>query len=190
MARPLWPVNRQLLFQGFHNMLFSYRTLNALGFLACLGGMAFALWLQSQGLEPCPMCIFQRVAMMGAGAFFLIAALHGPRSSGFRGTYLVLTALCTLAGAGIAARHVWLQSLPPDQVPACGPTLDYLMQIFPLTEVVTMILKGDGNCAKISGQWLGITLPGWTLIAFVGLSVWAFLIPLLARKPKAASGLL
>jgi disulfide bond formation protein DsbB len=69
-------------------------------------------------------------------------------------------------------------------VPACGPTLDYLMDMFPLGEVVTMILKGDGNCARIDAQLLGISLPGWTLITFAVLIVLALATPLLARRAR------
>jgi protein dithiol:quinone oxidoreductase len=166
---------------------FSFRVLAALGFAACVGGMAFALYLQYfRNFEPCAMCVFQRVAMMAAGAIFLVGALHGPKRGG-RWAYALLAAIASAIGAGIAGRQVWLQSLPPDQVPACGPTLDYLMDMFPLAEVVTMILKGDGNCAKIDAQWLGITLPAWTCITFAGLALYALATPLLVRKPGATS---
>lgn len=163
----------------------SYRTLSFLGFLACVSGLAFALYLQHfKGFEPCPMCIFQRVAMAGAGAFFLLGALHAPERGG-RWVYAVLAGLCAIAGAIVAGRHVWLQGLPADQVPACGPTLDYLLGMLPVMEVVQMVLKGDGNCAKIDAQWLGLSLPMWTMIAFIGLSFWALMsaaLPMLAER--------
>lgn len=166
-----------------------FRLLSLGGFLACVVAMAFALYLQSRGYEPCPMCIFQRVAMIACGLFFLAGAVHGPKAWG-RWIYASLAALSAVAGALIAARHVWLQSLPEDQVPACGPTLAYLMNMFPLTEVVTMILKGDGNCAKIDAQWLGLSLPMWTLIAFIGLAAYAISTAVLAnvfeKQPKQA----
>lgn len=162
----------------------SYRLLSFLGFLGCVGGLAFALYLQHfKGFEPCPMCIFQRVAMAVAGLFFLLGALHGPKGGG-RWVYSGLAGLGAIGGALIAARHVWLQNLPADQVPACGPTLDYLLQEMglPVLEVVQMILKGDGNCAKIDAQWLGLSLPTWTMIAFIGLLVWAVLTVVLPRN--------
>lgn len=160
-----------------------YRALSLLGFLGCAGGMAFALWLEHfRGYEPCPMCIFQRVAMIAAGLAFLGGALHGPRGAAGQWAWSGLAALAASAGAGIAARHVWLQNLPPDQVPACGPTLDYLRELFPLGEVVMMVLKGDGNCAKIDAQWLGLSLPAWTMLAFVALALWALAAPLAARR--------
>jgi disulfide bond formation protein DsbB len=96
----------------------------------------------------------------------------------------VLTALKAGAGAAIAGRQVWLQSLPADQVPACGPTLGYLMKMMPLQNVITYVLKGEGSCAKIDAQWLGIALPEWTLFAFIGLALYAIAMPLLARTER------
>lgn len=167
--------------------MLSYRSLSLLGFLGCVVGLAFALWLEHfRGFEPCPMCIFQRVAMLAAGLFFLLGALHNPAGGG-RWVYAGLADLSAIGGALIAGRHVWLQSLPADQVPACGPSLNYLLEDMglPVFEVVQMILKGDGNCAKIDAAWLGLSLPLWTLIAFVGLSLWAMLtvmLPLMQQR--------
>jgi len=162
-------------------MKMSFRLLSFLGFLACVGCMGFALYLEyGRHLEPCPMCIFQRVAMIVTGIFFLLGAIHGPKAWG-RWVYSGLALISALAGALIAARHVWLQSLPPDQVPACGPTLKYLMDMMPLNDVVMLILKGDGACAKIVGEWLGITLPGWTMIGFIALFGYALSTPILAK---------
>ena len=144
--------------------------------------MGFALYLEHfVGLEPCPLCIFQRVAMIAAGIVFVAGAVHGPRAGG-RWGYAVATALASAGGVGLAARHVWLQNLPPDQVPACGPTLDYLMKMLPFREVVEFVLKGDGECAKIAGEFLGVSLPGWTLAAFAVLALYALAMPRLARK--------
>jgi disulfide bond formation protein DsbB len=103
-----------------------------------------------------------------------------------RWAYGGLAALAAGAGAGVAARHVWLQNLPADQAPACGPTLDYLMEVLPFTEVVTTILKGDGNCAVIDWSLLGLSLPGWSFVAFAGLFVLAIAAPLIARKETQA----
>ena len=168
----------------------SYRQLSFLGFLACVGGLLLALYLQHfQGYEPCPMCIFQRIAMLGAGLAFLLGALHGPKGWG-RWIYAGLADLATIGGALVAARHVWLQNLPPDQVPACGPTLDYLLGMMPVMEVVQMVLKGDGNCAKIDAAWLGLSLPMWTLLAFIALSFWATMtavLPIIAERRAAAA---
>lgn len=151
----------------------SFRVLSLVGAIGCAGAMGFALWLEhARGLEPCPMCVFQRIAMVATGFVFLIAAAHGPRGGG-RIAYMLMAIVSAGAGAGIAARHVWLQSLPPDQVPACGPTLDFLVDALPIWEVLTTVLRGDGNCAIIDAQWLGYSLPAWTLAGFVALVLWA-----------------
>lgn len=160
----------------------SFRLLSLLGFVACLGAMGFALWLEyARGLEPCPFCVFQRVAMVATGCVFLLAALHGPRGVG-RWIYTMLAWLGAGAGAGIAARHVWLQGLPEDQVPACGPTLDYLVDALPLWEVITTVLQGDGDCAEIDAAWLGLSLPAWTLAGFVALLLWSAFVLFASRR--------
>ncbi|HUS25467.1 MAG TPA: disulfide bond formation protein B [Candidatus Binatia bacterium] len=162
-------------------MRLSFRWLALAGFAACAGAMAFALYLEHfRGFEPCPMCIFQRVAMIAAGVVFLVAGVHAPAGRG-RMAYTLLAALAAGAGAAIAARHVWLQHLPPDQVPSCGPTLDYLLEMMPLSQVVAYVLKGEGSCAKIDAAWLGLALPTWTLVAFIGLTLYALALTLLAR---------
>lgn len=147
------------------------RTYFLAGFLASAGALAFAYYLQYvSGLEPCPLCIFQRVAMAGVGVFCLIGLLHAPGATGHR-VYAGLALLSALAGAAIAARHVWLMHLPADQVPACGPGLDYLVDIMPLTEVFATVLRGDASCATVKGAFLGISLPAWTCVYFVLLSL-------------------
>jgi protein dithiol:quinone oxidoreductase len=162
-------------------ILGNYRLMSFAGFLICIGGLLFALYLQHfQGYEPCPMCIFQRVAMLAVGLFFLAGAIHNPKAGG-RWVYAALADAAALVGALIAGRHVWLQSLPEEERPACGPTLDFLMDMMPLREVVETVLRGDGNCAVIDAQWLGLSLPFWTLVGFVALSVYATLLPLAAQ---------
>ena len=163
--------------------MMSYRSWNLLGFIGCISGLLIALFYFQKhlGLEPCPMCIFQRVAMLAAGLFFLAAAIHAPKGN-TRWVYAGLADLSASVGALIAARHVWLQSLPEDQRPSCGPTLDYLMDMLPLREVVETVLRGDGNCAVIDWTLFGLSIPGWTLIAFIGFMFWALAAPLLFRK--------
>lgn len=144
------------------------RVLNGLALLACLGALAGTLYMQHMtGLEPCPLCIFQRVALIGVAVVLLVATLHGPGAIGVR-IYAVLTALTTVGGIGIALRHLWLQSLPADQIPACGPSLDYMLSAFPLTDVLTQVLSGSGECAEVSWRFLGLTIPGWSLLMFGG----------------------
>ncbi len=145
------------------------RSLNGLGLLLCLALLGYAWYAQAAlGLEPCPLCIFQRVGIAAAGVLFLLAALHDPRSWGAR-VYGVLLALVSLATLGVAARHLWIQHLPPDAVPACGATLSYMLDVFPLSDVIRKVLTGSGECARISWSWLGLSMPGWVFIAAAGL---------------------
>jgi disulfide bond formation protein DsbB len=139
-------------------------------FVAALVAMLFALWLQYyQYLDPCPLCVFQRVAMIAAGLVALAAFLHGPAKTGRR-VYAGLTLLAAGIGMAVAGRHVWLQHLPPEDVPACGPGLDYWMDTFPLHQVMMKVFKGSGECAVIDWTFLGLSLPAWTLAAFTGLA--------------------
>lgn len=146
----------------------------AIFLLTCIS-MAFALYLQHyQNLEPCPLCIFQRTAVIGIGVTALIAAIHNPAVLGRR-IYAGLTVLSATWGLAVAGRHVWLQHLPADEVPACGPGLDYWMDTFPLQEVIQKVFRGSGECAKVDWTFLGVSLPEWTLVMFIGygcLAIW------------------
>jgi disulfide bond formation protein DsbB len=154
-------------------LLWPPRLLFLLGFLACVGLLGYALYADHVlGLEPCPLCIFQRVAFILMGAVFLTAALHGPSGWG-RGVYGVFAAVFGLTGAGIAARHVYLQSLPPDLVPECGPGLAYMLEAFPISRTLDMVFRGSGECAEVDWTFLGLSMPTWTLLWFLGLSVLA-----------------
>lgn len=153
------------------------------GWLLPLLAMAWALYLQhGMQLEPCPLCVFQRIAMIGLGLVWLLAWIHSPRTTLGRGFYGGAGVLAAALGSAIAGRHVWLQSLPEDQVPACGPSLDYLLDIAPMQEVVATVLRGDGNCAIIDAAFLGMSIPAWTLVAFLGLAVVSLTIPLVATS--------
>ncbi|OHX19047.1 disulfide bond formation protein DsbB [Chromobacterium sphagni] len=149
---------------------------NRQGFLlvaaACAGAMAFALYAQYQlGEEPCPLCILQRIGVMAAGTLALLAALHNPRRAGAK-VWGGLVVLAALAGSGVSLRQLWLQSLPADQVPQCGPGLEFLMESFPLWQVLSKVLKGSGECATIQGTFLGMSMPFWVAVFFVGVIVW------------------
>ncbi|MDA0790705.1 MAG: disulfide bond formation protein B [Proteobacteria bacterium] len=134
------------------------------------GVMAGALFMQYQmALEPCPLCILQRVMVIAAGAIALVAAIHHPGETGIR-VYGTLVVLMSIIGGAISTRQLWLQSLPPDEVPACGPGLDYLLDVFPLTEVLAKVLSGDGSCAEVLWTLFGISIPGWALLGFIGLA--------------------
>lgn len=147
------------------------RLLNSGCVLICLVGLGFAYYAQFYlGLEPCPLCIFQRLALSGLGLVFLLAAVHNPRDWGAKG-YGVLIGLSAAVGGGIAARHVWLQHLPPEETPRCGPGLDYMLQTMPLNETLREVLTGSGECATVDWTLLGLSMPHWTLLLFLGLGV-------------------
>jgi disulfide bond formation protein DsbB len=139
--------------------------------ITCVLLMAVALYMEHvMALEPCPLCILQRVMVIATGIIALFAALHGPGKTGIQ-VYGGLVAATATGGAMLSLRQLWLQSLPADEVPSCGPSLDYLLDVFPLTEVLTMILSGDGSCAEVAWSLFGISIPGWTLVGFIGLIV-------------------
>jgi protein dithiol:quinone oxidoreductase len=147
-------------------------------FLGCTGLMAVALFMQQfMELKPCALCITQRIFVMAVGVCALLAFLVNPKPLGrrlFAGAGLLLS----IIGGGFSTRHVWLENLPKDQVPACGPGLNYLLENFPLQEALSVLLRGDGNCAEVSWTLLGVSLAGWTLVAFVGLAamhIWQIL---------------
>jgi disulfide bond formation protein DsbB len=145
-----------------------------LGFLVCAGLMGWALWLQyGLGLEPCPLCALQRVAVIAIGIVFLIAALHNPGRAGAM-VYAIITLLVGGIGLAIAGRHVWIQSLPKGEVPACGMGLNYMLETLPLTEVLTKVFKGSGECAETAWTFLGLAIPSWTFVFFVALIAAAF----------------
>lgn len=143
------------------------RTLLAGGGALCVALMAAALWLQHvEGLEPCPLCVLQRGAVIGLGVVMLAGAIHDPGAIGRR-VYAAAIMVVAVAGAGVAGRHVWLQSLPPGEAPECGPGLDYMLDAFPLAQVIEMVLRGSGECAEVHWTFLSLSIPEWTLIAFV-----------------------
>ena len=145
------------------------RGLNFLGLAVCLALLGYAWYAQTVlQLEPCPLCIFQRVGVAAIAALFLLAALHHPRRWGtpVYGTLLVLAALATM---GIAARHLWIQHQPEGAVPACGATLSYMLEVFPLADVIRKVLTGSGECARITWSLLGLSMPGWVLLAAAAL---------------------
>jgi protein dithiol:quinone oxidoreductase len=119
------------------------------------------------GLIPCPLCVAQRIFAILTGLMALIAFVHNPGSRGVK-LYAGLTALAAVGGALVAGRQVWLQSLPEDQIPACGPTLGWMLEAkFPMSEVLSALFLGEGSCAEIKWQFLGLSIPGCTLVAFM-----------------------
>ena len=145
----------------------------AAGFLVCAGLIGFALYLQYyEYQDPCPLCLLQRVVYIVLMALFLVAALHGPGRVGatvYGGLLFVVAAI----GAVIATRHVWLQHLPKDRVPECGPGLEFMLRKFPLTQALEKVLTGSGECAEAGWTLFGLTIAGWSLVWFVLLGAFA-----------------
>ncbi|MGY0558470.1 MULTISPECIES: disulfide bond formation protein B [unclassified Lysobacter] len=145
-----------------------------LGFVACAGLIGYALYTQFHGgLLPCPLCIFQRVAFAALGLVFMVGGLHAPGGAFGRRAYGVIALVVAGVGIAIAGNHVRLQHLPADQVPACGPGLDYMLEAMPISGVVRRVMTGSGECAEVDWTLLGLSMPTWSLIAFVALALWA-----------------
>jgi disulfide bond formation protein DsbB len=156
---------------------------NLFGFLACVGLLAYAYYAQFvMHLDPCPLCIFQRVGVFVLGVIFLAATLHDPGALGRR-VYALLLSLAALATIGVALRHLYIQSLPPDAVPACGASLDFMLKVFSLSEVLVKVLTGSGECAKITWEFLGLAMPAWVLISALLLGAWALWVNLRRQAP-------
>ncbi|WP_043528830.1 disulfide bond formation protein B [Litchfieldella xinjiangensis] len=165
----------------------SVRQASVAGLLFCVLMMAVALFLEHvMGLEPCPLCIFQRVAVLATAAVLAVAALHNPKGR-WGILYGVLGLVGVAGGIAVAGRHVWLQSLPPDQVPSCGPGLDYMMDVLPMRDVLTHVLTGSGECADIDFLFLGLSLPAWTLVGFVVLGLFPLAILVRGIRGRAVA---
>lgn len=133
--------------------------------------LAYALHAQyGLGLEPCPLCIFQRVTVLALGLVFLAAALQHPRGSG-RYVYAALEGLAALATAALALRHLYIQSQPPGAVPSCGAPLEVMLKYSPLSEVVRKVLTGGGECSQVNWSFAGLAMPAWVLVAALVLAV-------------------
>ena len=160
----------------------SPRVLNLAGFLVCAGLLAYALYVQGVlGIDPCPLCIFQRVGIAALGMVFLLAALHSPKGWGAK-LYGALLALAALGTAAIAARHVWIQHLPEDQLPSCGAGLSFLLQEFPVADVIRKVLTGSGECHAVNWTFLTLAMPTWVLIAALSLGAFGLYANFFARR--------
>lgn len=149
----------------------TFRSQCLAGFAACAALIGFAIYSQfAWGLEPCPMCIFQRLAFAALGIVFLVAGLHSPRSAGARGTYGVIGFMAAALGMGLAGRHVWLQLNPPE-IPGCLPPLSFMRETMSTTGVIRKVLTGSGDCSAVDWSFLGLSMPAWSLVWFVLLGV-------------------
>lgn len=155
-----------------------------------LAGAAVVAWLFGAALylqyvmhqEPCPLCMVQRFVFIAMLALFAIAALHNPGRAGAK-VYAALVTLLALSGAGVASRHIWIQHLPEDKIPACGPGLDYMLENFPMSELWKELMHGSGECAEKTWTFLSLGIPEWSLLWYVLLGAWVVMIAL--RKPGA-----
>jgi disulfide bond formation protein DsbB len=149
------------------------RWLYLAGALTIAGLLGAALYLQHvMRQDPCPLCMVQRVIFIAMLTVFVIAFLHNPKRAGEK-AYAALIGLLALGGVGVAGRHIWIQHLPKDEVPACGPGLDYMLENFPMAEVLQELMHGSGECAAKGWTFLALGIPEWSLAWYVLLGVWA-----------------
>jgi disulfide bond formation protein DsbB len=154
---------------------------NLAGFAVCAALLGYAYYSQRVlGLEPCPLCILQRIAVLATGLAFLGAALHRPARTGAV-AWAALIALTAAIGAAIAARHVWITTQPPGSVAECGASLDYMLEVLPLREVLAKVLTGSGECGKIDWRFLGLSMPVWVLGWLLALGAWGIVVNLRRR---------
>jgi disulfide bond formation protein DsbB len=147
------------------------RLLNLAGFFVCAGMMGFALYAQHVLLlDPCPLCIIQRIATISLGSIFLIAAVHNPGNIGSK-IYGILVTLAAGFGVGVASWHVRLQNMPADDIPSCGPGFEYIVDNFPLSDALGMIFQGSGECAEVVWRLLGLSMPTWVIIGMGSLGI-------------------
>ena len=162
-------------------MKLSNRILFSLGALACALLLGSGYYLQYfQGQDPCPLCLLQRGFYYAFGAVFLAAALHNPARAGTI-AYSIAGLAFALGGGGVATRQVWLQHLPPDKVPACGPDLFYMLENFPLARTLEKLFVGSGQCAEVKWRFLGLSIAEWSLAWFAALALYALWI---AARPR------
>ena len=160
----------------------SSRWLYLAGTLVIAALFGAALYLQYVlHQEPCPLCMIQRVIFIAMLVVFALATLHNPKRTGAK-VYGALLTLLALSGIGVASRHIWIQHLPADEVPACGPGLDYMLNNFPMADVWKELMHGSGECAAKGWTFLTLGIPEWSLIWYVLLGTWALMIAF--RKPE------
>ncbi len=153
-----------------------------LGFLASFGLVAFALYIQTKdNLEPCPLCISQRIAYMGLGLLFLIAAIHNPGKTG-RKLYGILHLAAAATGAVIASRHIWIQANPDKVMAECGAGFDYIFKNFPFKKAIDLVFKGTGECTSIDWTLFDLTIPQLSLICFIALGIYAVYLAFITKN--------
>ena len=147
--------------------MLSYRQINLLGLVTCIAAMLFAVgFLQGHlELDPCPLCVITRVIVITMAVIFFLGLVHNPKQTGQR-IYASLNLLTGFVGFGVQLRHIWLQNLSADQVPACGPGLEFLLQTQPVFSALRTVFEGSGDCAEIDWIFMGLTIPMQTALLF------------------------
>ncbi len=159
-----------------------FRAGAALAAAGCAALLGYGFWLQyGEGQVPCPLCYIQRGFFMLVMAVLAVAALHGPGSGG-RIAYGAVAALFAAGGATVAGRQVWLQSLPADKVPQCGPDLFFMLDNLPLARTWQKLIQGTGECAEVGWRFLGLSIAGWALACFIALFLWSLWLGLAPRR--------
>jgi disulfide bond formation protein DsbB len=147
--------------------------------------LSYALYVQHQDfIDPCPLCVFQRLAFAWIGVVALLAFLHNPGWLGQK-LYGLLLSVGGLTGISIAGRHLWLQSLPADEVPDCGMGLNYMLDTMPFLQVLKEVLYGSGECAEVHWRFLGLSMPGWTLVWYIVFTVGTITVLMVSNKARA-----
>jgi len=166
------------------NLLFRPRPWFLFVALACAGLLAYGLYVQhALFIDPCPLCVFQRLAFIWIGAVALLAAIHNPRHIG-RMIYGGLLLAGTAVGLAVAGRHLWLQSLPADLVPDCGMGLNYMLDTLPFTQVLSEVFRGSGECAEVDWTFLGFSMPGWTFLWYLAFTAGTIFVLLKAKAAR------
>lgn len=161
--------------------VFSGRIGYLIGVVASFTLVAVALYIQiKDNLEPCPLCIFQRIAFMVTGLLFLLGVLFNPRGV-WQKVLGALQFAAAATGAGIAMRHIWIQNHADEVMAECGAGVEYLFQNFPLRKFLQLVFKGTGECSSIDWTLLGYTIPQLSLVAFVGLAIYAIVLAVLKK---------
>jgi disulfide bond formation protein DsbB len=152
----------------------SHRTTNFIGLIICFVLLATSFYLEFNiKLEPCPLCIIQRFLFIILALLFFFGMFLKPQKK--HKVYYFFIFFISAIGAVIAARHVWITTLPPDQVPSCGASLHYMLEVLPVNQAIQMIFQGTGNCAKVTWRFLSLSIPEWSLIFFIllaGIGLW------------------
>ena len=156
--------------------MINFRIINIAVFLACAGLIATAYYMEYvMYLEPCPLCMVQRIAIILIGIVCLAAFLHNPARRG-QIAYSVTQLIFCLGGASAAGRHVWLQNAPADKIPECFPGIETIFARNEFFDALAIVFGGTGECAEVSWNFLGLSIPGWTLVAFVCFAIVAVLV--------------